>query len=369
MKKNTLFTPIKVGAIELKNHIVMAPMTRCRAIGNIPNDLMATYYQQRASAGLIITEGTSPSPNGLGYARIPGIFNETQVLGWKKTTAAVHKRGGKIIVQLMHTGRISHILNMAEGTEIIAPSAIKASGQMWTDAKELQDYPTPKAMTTEDIVLTQAEYVKAAQNAIEAGFDGVELHGANGYLLEEFLSPVSNVRTDKYDGTIENRCRFVIEVVTAVAKAIGKDKTGIRLSPYGVSGDMPNYPEIDATYDYLSKELNKLDIAYIHIVDHSSMGSPIVPIEIKKLIRKNFKNTLILCGGYDKDSAERDLDSGLCDLIGFGRPFINNPDLVERLELNQELSQNLNADLFYSSDAKGYTDYPNFKVQVVYQIQ
>ena len=171
MKNYKLFTAAKVGSIVLKNHIVMAPMTRCRAINNIPNDLMATYYHQRASAGLIITEGTSPSPNGLGYARIPGIFNDTQVLGWKKITSAVHKNDGKIVIQLMHTGRISHILNMQQGTDIIAPSAIKAKGQMWTDAKQLQDYPKPKAMTSEDIVTTQAEYVTAAKNAINAGFD------------------------------------------------------------------------------------------------------------------------------------------------------------------------------------------------------
>jgi N-ethylmaleimide reductase len=369
MKNYKLFTATKVGEIGLKNSIVMAPMTRCRAIGNIPNELMAKYYQQRATAGLIITEGTSPSPNGLGYARIPGIFSEAQILGWKKVTAAVHKSGGKIIVQLMHTGRISHILNMQKGAEIIAPSAVKAAGQMWTDAKQMQDYSTPKEMTAEDIVTTQAEYVKAAKNAIEAGFDGVELHGANGYLLEEFLSPVSNVRTDKYNGSVENRCRFVLEVAKEVASEIGKGRTGIRLSPYGVAGDMPNYAEIDATYDYLSKELNKLDIAYIHLVDHSAMGAPTVPIEIKKLIRNNFKNTLIICGGYDKDSAEADLESGLCDLVGFGRPFINNPDLVERLEYNHELSQSLNTELFYSADEKGYTDYPNFKVPVVPQIQ
>jgi N-ethylmaleimide reductase len=369
MKNYKLFTAAKVGSLALKNHIVMAPMTRCRAIGNIPNDLMATYYKQRASAGLIIAEGTSPSPNGLGYARIPGIFNEAQIAGWKKITTAVHKSEGKIVIQLMHTGRISHILNMQNGAEILAPSAVKAAGQMWTDAKQMQDYPTPKAMTAEDIVSTQEEYVKAAQNAIEAGFDGVELHSANGYLLEEFLSPVSNVRTDRYCGSIENRCRFVIEVTAAVAAAIGQDRTGIRLSPYGVAGDMPNYNEIDATYDFLSKELNKLDIAYIHLVDHAAMGAPTVPMEIKKLIRLNFKNTIIGCGGYDKESAEADLESGLFDLIGFGRPFINNPDLVERLEFDHELSQSLNADLFYSADEKGYTDYPVFKEPVVLQIQ
>jgi N-ethylmaleimide reductase len=369
MKKYKLFTPIKVATIELKNRIVMAPMTRCRAIDNIPNELMATYYQQRASAGLIITEGTAPSPNGLGYARIPGIFSQEQIQGWKMTTAAVHISGGKIIIQLMHSGRISHKLNMVQGTQILAPSAIKPAGQMWTDAKEMQDYPIPKAMTADDMVSTLAEYVTAAKNAIIAGFDGVELHGANGYLLEEFLSPISNVRTDNYGGSIENRCRFVLEVTKEVANAIGNEKTGIRLSPYGVASDMPHYPEIDATYDYLSKELNKLDIAYIHLVDHSAMGAPAVPIEIKKLIRKNFKNTLICCGGYNKDSAEADIENGLCDLVGFGRPFINNPDLVVRLEQNQELAENLNMDLFYAAGENGYTDYPNFKTTEEHQMK
>ena len=369
MKNYKLFKNIRVGSIVLKNSIVMAPMTRCRAIDNIPNDLMATYYQQRASAGLIITEGTSPSPNGLGYARIPGIFNQEQIEGWKKTTADVHKYGGKIFVQLMHTGRISHLLNMQDGAEVMAPSAIKSDGQMWTDTKQLQDYPTPKAMTMEDIIETQTEYVTAAKNAMEAGFDGVELHGANGYLLEEFLSPTTNTRTDKYDGNYENRCRFVLEVVAAVAKEIGKDKTGIRLSPYGVAGDMHNYPEIDITYDFLSKELNRIGIAYIHLVDHSALGAPIVPMEIKKMIRTNFKNILIICGGYDRESAEADLQSGLCNLIGFGRPFINNPDLVDRMKFNHELSQNLKTELFYAAGEQGYIDYPNYKAPVVLQIQ
>ncbi len=369
MKNYKLFGSTKLGNISLKNRIVMAPMTRCRAIGNLPNDLMLTYYQQRATAGLIISEGTSPSPNGLGYARIPGLFNEEQMNAWKKITTVIHQHEGKIFAQLMHTGRISHVLNMSEGTEILAPSAIKATGQMWTDTHQLQDLPMPKEMTIEDIEYTQVEFVSAAKNAIKAGFDGVELHGANGYLLEEFLSPLSNMRHDKYDKSIENRCRFVLEVTQAVAEAIGKEKTGIRLSPYGVANDMPNYPEIDATYDYLSKELNKLGIAYIHLVDHSAMGAPSVPVEMKMLIRHNFKNTIILCGGYDKESAESDIDSGLCDLIAFGRPFINNPDLVERLEFNRELSQSLNADLFYSAEAHGYTDYPNFKAPVVFQIQ
>lgn len=358
MKEYKLFTPEKVGLVTVTNHIVMSPMTRCRAIGNIPNELMAAYYKQRSGAGLIITEGTSPSPNGLGYARIPGIYSKEQVDGWKLTTSAVHKEGGKIFVQLMHTGRISHILNMPEGAQILAPSAVKATGQMWTDAKMMQDLPTPKEMTAEDLLQAKAEFVAAAKNAMDAGFDGVELHGANGYLLEQFLSPVSNLRKDEYGGSIENRSRFVIEVANAVAEAIGKEKTAIRLSPYGVASDMPHYPEIDATYDYLSKQLNNIGIAYIHLADHSSMGAPMVPLEIKKLIRNNFKNTLLLSGGYDKERAEADIQSGLGDLIVFGRPFINNPDLVERFKNNWPLSQDLKADLFYTADEKGYTDYP-----------
>jgi N-ethylmaleimide reductase len=360
MKKD-IFSPQKVGALTLKNHVVMAPMTRCRAIGNLPNDLMAQYYAQRATAGLIITEGTSPSPNGLGYARIPGIFSQPQVEGWEKTTSAVHERGGKIFVQLMHCGRISHPLNMAEGSQIMAPSAIKPTGQMWTDQKQLQDYPMPKAMTTEDILSTKTEFGAAAKNAIRAGFDGVELHGANGYLLEEFLSPASNLRTDTYGGSIENRCRFVLEVVAAVAEAIGKEKTGIRLSPYGVASDMPPYPEIHATYTYLAAKLNDLGIAYIHLVDHSAMGAPEVPVEIKRAIRDTFKNVIIHCGGYDKTMAEADLANGLADLIAFGRPFINNPDLVERFRKGLGLAEELKMELFYSADEKGYTDYPEAK--------
>ncbi|SEA28123.1 N-ethylmaleimide reductase [Flavobacterium gillisiae] len=360
MRNQQLFIPEKIGSIDLKNRIVMAPMTRCRAIKNVPNELMVEYYKQRSSAGLIITEGTSPSLNGLGYARIPGIFKQRQVSGWKEITKAVHKNGGKIVVQLMHSGRISHPLNMPEGSEILAPSAVKADGQMWTDLKELQDFVVPKEMSLQDIIHAKTEYVCAAENALFAGFDGVELHGANGYLLEEFLSPISNIRTDEYGGSIENRCRFVIEVVTAVAEAIGKDKTGIRLSPYGVASDMPHYPEIDDTYDYLSKELNKIGIAYIHLVDHSAMGAPPVPMEIKKTIRKNFRNALILCGGYNQESAEVAIASGLADLVAFGRPFINNPDLVERFKNDWPLSQNLNADLFYTADEKGYTDYPRY---------
>jgi len=361
MQELKLFTPLQIGTVEVKNRVVMAPMTRCRAIGNIPNELMAEYYQQRSGAGLIITEGVSPSPNGLGYARIPGIYSTKQLEGWKKTTSAVHKAGGKIFVQLMHTGRISHRLNMPAGAQIFAPSAVKAAGQMWTDLQKMQDFPVPKEMSAEDLIQTQAQFVSAAKNAVEAGFDGVELHAANGYLLEQFLSPVSNIRKDKYGGSIENRSRFILEIVAAVADEIGSRKTGIRLSPYGVASDMPLYPEIDAAYDYLSDQLNKLGIVYIHIVDHSAMGAPEVPLKTKNLIRNNFKNDIILSGGYDKERAEKDIQSGLGNLIAFGRPFINNPDLVERLKNNWPLSQDLKMDLFYTADAIGYTDYPVYK--------
>jgi N-ethylmaleimide reductase len=358
MKEYKLLKPAKVGSEELQNRVVMAPMTRCRAIGNIPNELMAKYYKQRSGAGLIITEGTSPSPNGLGYARIPGIFTNQQVEGWKMITSEVHQGGGKIFVQLMHTGRISHQLNMPEGAQILAPSAVQAAGQMWTDAKQLQDFPVPKEMIIDDILHAKTEFVDAALNALDAGFDGVELHAANGYLLEQFLSPFSNTRKDNYGGSFQKRCRFVIEVANAVADAIGKGKTGIRLSPFGVASDMPHYPEIEATYQYLTEQLNSLNIAYIHLVDHSAMGSPVVPVEIKKSIRKIFKNTLILSGGYDKESAEADIQSGLADLVALGRPFINNPDLVARFKNNWPLAKDLIMDLFYTADEKGYTDYP-----------
>lgn len=361
MRNPELLSPARLGSIDLKNHVVMAPMTRCRAIGNIANDLMASYYAQRSGAGLIITEGTSPSVNGLGYARIPGIFNAAQTEGWKTTTAAVHARGAKIFLQLMHTGRISHILNMPPGSRIIAPSAVKAAGQMFTDTQQMQDFPLPAAMSAQEIQSTKQEYVSAAINAITAGFDGVELHGANGYLIEQFLSPISNLREDNYGGRIENRCRFALEVAEAVSAAIGKEKTGIRLLPYGIASDMPNYPEIDATYRYLARHLNEIGIAYVHIVDHSAMGSPAVPIEIKQAIRNMFEHSIILSGGYDSLRAETDLASGAAHLIAFGRPFISNPDFVERLEMHQPLSTGYDADLLYSADAKGYTDYPSFE--------
>ncbi|MBN9296588.1 MAG: alkene reductase [Filimonas sp.] len=361
MSASLPFTSYKLGNIVLSNRMVMAPMTRCRAIDNVPNDLIAEYYSQRASTGLIITEGSSPSPNGLGYARIPGIFSKDQVEGWKKVTQAVHAKNGKIFMQMMHCGRVAHPANMPEGAKVLAPSAIATGAQIWTDKEGMQTQAVPEALTAEELQLTLNEFVLASKNAIEAGFDGIELHAANGYLLEQFISPVTNQRTDEYGGSIENRTRFVLAVVKAVSDAIGKEKTGIRLSPYGVANEMKAYDGIEETYSYLAEELQKLDIVYIHLADHSSMGAPAIPLSLKKTIRKKFRNTLILAGGYDIQSAEEDLNDGLANLIAFGRPFINNPDLKERYSNKWALNTEIDTTTFYSADKKGLTDYPFYQ--------
>jgi len=352
-----LYSKAVLGLMTLKNHLVMAPMTRSRATDNIPNDLMQTYYKQRAAAGLIITEGTSPSPNGLGYPRIPGIFSPTQVEGWRRITDAVHTTGGSMFLQLMHCGRIAHTLNIPAGARILAPSAVAAAGEMYTDAEGMKPHPVPQAMTAEDIKTTMAEFVQAAKNAVAAGFDGIELHGANGYLLEQFIRPNTNLRTDVYGGSIENRARFVLETVAAVTNAIGKEKVGIRLSPFGVFNDMPLYDDMVSDYTYLAEQLNILEPVYIHLVDHSAMGTPPVPDTIKVTFRQKFKGTLILSGGYDAERAEKDLAAGKCDLIAVGRPFLANPDLVERWETGANVNA-ADMDTFYTPGAKGYTDYP-----------
>ncbi|MEQ1814092.1 MAG: alkene reductase [Candidatus Nitrotoga sp.] len=352
-----LFSKTTLGSLPLQNHLVMCPMTRNRAIGNIPNELMAQYYGQRASAGLIITEGTSPSPNGLGYPRIPGAFSAAQVAGWKLVTAAVHAKGGKIFMQLMHCGRISHALNLPAGARVIAPSAVAAAGEMYTDAEGMKPHPVPQAMSEADIKVAIEEYAQAARNAVAAGFDGVELHGANGYLIEQFIRPNTNIRTDQYGGTIENRARFMCEAVAAATAAIGKDKVGIRLSPFGIFNDMPLYAAMENDYAYLAQKLNTLGLAYIHLVDHSSMGAPTVPDSMKATFRSVFKGKLILSGGYDAARAESDLAAGKADLIAVGKLFLANPDLVARWKAGPSLNA-FDMNTFYTADAKGYTDYP-----------
>jgi N-ethylmaleimide reductase len=341
----------------LRNHLVMAPMTRNRATDNIPNDLMLTYYKQRATAGLIITEGSSPSPNGLGYPRIPGIFSPAQVEGWRHITDAVHDDGGNMFLQLMHCGRIAHSLNLPAGASMLAPSAVAAAGEMYTDAEGMMSHPVPQMMTGEDIKSTIREFVQAAENAVAAGFDGIELHSANGYLLEQFIRPNTNLRMDDYGGSIENRARFVLETVEAVISAIGKEKVGIRLSPFGVFNDMPLYDDMASDYTYLAEQLNALEPVYIHLVDHSGMGAPPVPDSIKVTFRRKFEGTLILSGGYDAERAEADLVAGKCDLIAVGRPFLANPDLVERWKTGANVNDP-DMDTFYTPGAKGYTDYP-----------
>jgi N-ethylmaleimide reductase len=355
-----LFSEAKLGSLSLQNHLVMSPMTRNRATDNLPNDLMATYYEQRSSAGLIITEGTSPSPNGLGYPRIPGIFSPQQVAGWTSVTTLVRQQGAKIFCQLMHTGRISHPLNLPPGGRVLAPSAIAASEEMFTDLQGMQALPVPEVMSRSDIDHTVEEYAQAARNAIEAGFNGIELHGANGYLLEQFFRPTSNERDDNYGGSVENRARFVLEVAQAVIAAIGADKVGIRLSPYGVFNSMPVYDEMETDYIYLTEKLNSLGLAYIHLVDHSSMGAPTVPDSIKQAIRKIFERSLILSGGYDASRAEQDLAENKADLIAVGRPFLANPDLVERWKNDLELNAPDFAS-FYTPGEKGYIDYPSLQ--------
>jgi len=351
-----LFTPTQLGSLPLKNRIVMAPLTRSRAIGNIPNELMALYYRQRADAGLIITEGTSPSPNGLGYPRIPGLFNQEQVQGWQEVTASVHQADSKMFVQLMHTGRVSHPANMPAGARVLAPSPVAVPGETWTDSAGMQPYPVPGEMSEADIADSIAEYAASAKLAIQAGFDGVELHAANGYLIDQFLNTASNQRHDRWGGSVENRIRFAVEVARATVAAIGAKRVGMRISPYGVFNAQVPDAEMDALYLSLIEELNTLGLLYIHVVDHSAMGAPEVSPELKAQLRAAFNGYYILSGGYDVARAETDLAAQRGDLVAFGRPFIANPDLVAKLQSGHPLTAP-DAATFYTPGAEGYTDY------------
>jgi len=353
-----LFTPFALGAITLNNRAVMSPLTRSRAVANnTPNALMATYYAQRATAGLIITEGTSPSPNGLGYARIPGLFNDDHAQGWKAVTDAVHAKGGKIVVQLMHTGRVSHVANLPAGGRVVGPSSDTCPGDMWTDGQGSQPHSAPRAMNDADIAAVIADYANAARLAIQAGFDGIELHAANGYLLEQFLNANINRRTDGYGGTPQGRNRLVLEIAHAAAKEIGADRVGIRLSPHGVFNSTGPFDGIDAQYVALVEALSALGLMYVHVLDHSAMGAPAVPAQLKADLRAAFSGPFILAGGFDQASAEQALGEGHADLIAMGRAFLANPDLVARMRINAPLNAPDPA-TFYTPGAQGYTDYP-----------
>ena len=358
MTSISLFAPYQMGPHHLANRLVMNPMTRSRADAHaVPTAIMVTYYGQRAGAGLIITEGIAPSPNGRGYARTPGIWSAAQVEAWKPITNAVHAKGGKIFAQFMHTGRIGHAENLVDGGKIVSASAIAAPGQMYTDSNGMQDHPVPHALTEAELVTTKAEFVTAAKNAIAAGFDGVELHGANGYLLEQFMSPLTNIRTDTYGGSVANRIRYVVEVAQAVAAAIGADKTGIRLSPYGMAGGMAAYPEVDETYLELTKALAAIGLVYLHIADHVAMGNPAIPDAFRADLHKAWPHTMIMGGSLDLASAEAAVNAGKTNLAGMGRAFLANPDLVSRLQGGLPLNPP-DFSTFYAGGEKGYTDYP-----------
>jgi N-ethylmaleimide reductase len=352
-----LFESFDLGHIRLTNRTVMAPMTRSRCShNNAPDTLVAQYYEQRATAGLIVTEGTSPSPNGLGYARIPGLYNEEQGQGWRLVTDAVHQAGGKIFVQLMHTGRVAHQDNLPAGARVMSPSSEVCPGQMWTDKGGMQSHTAPVVMTQDDIDQTVAEYANAAKLAIQAGFDGIELHAANGYLMEQFLNANINTRNDSYGGSADARNRFVIEIAQACVNAIGAEKLGIRISPHGVFNGTGAFECVEEQFLALTKKLSDMKLVYIHLVDHSAMGAPPVPAELKAKLRAAFAQTFIAVGGFDAKSAEKVLQAKEADLIAFGRPFISNPDLVARMRTGAALSAP-DMSTFYTPGEKGYIDY------------
>lgn len=353
-----LFEKSSSRSLQLANRMVMAPMTRNRATPeHTPDALMAMYYGQRATAGLIITEGTSPSPNGLGYPRIPGLYDIAQVNAWKATTSAVHAAGGKIFVQLMHCGRVAHVANLPAGAEVLGPTTAVCPGEMYTDTLGKQAHSKPREMTEEDIAHAVQEYATSAKLAMDAGFDGVELHGANGYLIEQFLNPLVNLRTDGYGGGIEARNRFALEIARATVAAIGSERVGIRLSPYGVFNGTDEFPEVETQFLALVKGLSSVGLLYIHLVDHSSMGAPPVPADFKRKLRAGFNGLFILSGGFNHGSAEQALLDKHGDLIAFGRPFLANPDLVMRMHEDAPLNTP-DTETFYVPGAKGYTDYP-----------
>lgn len=352
-----LETDYQLGPIRLSNRIVMAPMTRCRAINNVPNALMAQYYAQRASAGLIITEGTAPSRNGLGYARIPGLFTPKQVQGWQLVTSTVHERGGHVFAQLMHTGRVAHLTNMPEGAEVLAPSAGICPGEIYTDALGPQPHSVPKVMSVADIRQAIDEHAHAARCAMQAGFDGIELHGGNGYLIEQFLNANINQRNDDYGGSRAARNQFAIEVARATAAVIGPDRVGFRVSPYGTFNATGSYPDLEQQCLELVREFSAMGLAYVHVVDHLGESSPETPNPLAEEIRSAFSGALILSGTYTRDQAEANLVAGHADLIALGRPFIANPDLVQRFISGAPLNP-ADASTFYTAGAEGYVDYP-----------
>lgn len=352
-----LLTPLITPSLTLANRVVMAPMSRRRSSNGVPGATAHIYYRQRAGAGLIIAENSAVAANGIGYLDAPGIYNEAQKTAWKKVVDEVHEANGKIFVQLVHTGRIGHPLNHENSAPLVAPSAVRAAGEMRVPGDLQLSIPAPLELTTAETQEMVQTFVKAALNAIDVGFDGVEVHGAHGFLIEQFLHPHTNHRTDQYGGTIANRARFLLEVTQGIADAIGKERTGIRLSPFAVLNDLPAYAEELATHQYLTAALEEMGILYIHLSSQPLNGHPSITADYIREVRSRFSKLLIVAGTQTEASAEKLLQEGLVDLVAFGRPFIANPDLVERFRQNQPLSQG-DVETFYKGGDKGYVDYP-----------
>jgi N-ethylmaleimide reductase len=350
-----LFSPVRLGRTELKNRIVMAPLTRNRAAmpGNIPQDINVTYYAQRASAGLVITEATPISPMAHGYPATPGIHSTEQVAGWKNVVEAVHAKGGKIYLQLWHVGRISHPSLLPANALPVAPSAIKPAGQAFTYTG-LQDFVTPRALETDEIPTLVDDYRRAAENALAAGFDGVEVHAANGYLIDQFLRDSTNQRTDQYGGSIANRTRLLLEVVATVCKVWGADRVGVRLSPINQFNDIRDaYPQ--ALFNHVAEALNPFNLAYMHVVEVGMTGDIPQPFDFIEL-RRTYRGSYLANGGYDKARGNAAIAAGHADAVAYGVPFIANPDLVERLRQGVPLNV-ADQNTFYGGGAQGYTDY------------
>ncbi|MCF8158093.1 MAG: alkene reductase [Burkholderiaceae bacterium] len=350
-----LFSPVKLGSIAMSNRMVMAPLTRNRSsMEGVPQDINVTYYEQRATAGLIITEATPISAMGHGYPLLPGIYTDAQVDGWKKVTDAVHAKGGKIVIQLWHVGRISHP-TLLNGATPVAPSPVKPAGKAFT-FNGLVDYVEPRALDASELPGIVADYVQASKNAIKAGFDGVEIHSANGYLLDQFLRDGSNKRSDIYGGSIENRARFLMEVTKAVVDATGSDKVGLRLSPVNPFNDMKD-SNPQAVFNYVTEQLNQFNLAYLHVVEGGIHGGGVADAFDFDAMRKLCKSPYMANLSYDKVRGNAAIASGHADAVAYGVPFIANPDLVERFRQDAPLNE-ADSKSFYGGTEKGYTDYP-----------
>jgi N-ethylmaleimide reductase len=351
---NNLFTPYALGPYQLRNRVLMAPMTRSRADAQgVPSEIMLTYYAQRASAGLIVSEGIQPSANGKGYARTPGLHTPAQIKAWKKIVDEVHRQGGLIFAQLMHVGRIAHPLNKALNAQTVAPSAIKATGMIYTDQAGLQEFVMPKALDIQEILDVIQEYKLATINAFEAGFDGVELHAASGYLPMQFMSSNTNLRKDSYGGTIENRLRFPLQVLDVMSEVAGSNRVGVRIWPGSTFNDIEDSDPI-STYTQFLTALNTKQLAYVHVI-----RSPNPDIDSFKLVREHYQGSCMINGGLTLIAAQEAIRSKAADVVSFGTSFLANPDLVKRFQQNALLNAP-NPNTFYTSGSEGYIDYPFF---------